>query len=286
MAKSTSKLEAEIRAALAGLPVAVRGLWHEMRHLIEKQSDRPGHLQRNGRPISERQLAFQAGCNSKKVIPYLDELKEAGLIEKSSGCWHSDKLRRIAEGRAKRRELTSAWRAAGNDAPRARRRRRGRAAVGVSRDTQCDQRVTGAKRAAPAPSRSLSPTPPLSHPPTTPEIPVAAQPAAARAMGKSGRVAKGRARILSDEQLAVRNGFQEWWIHDAWPSAHLGVEYEDFDGGDAAAVLKLLRSKAVNWQLARAQALAVIYLKQPEMCCSSWTRCRCATPTASGRTTS
>jgi hypothetical protein len=71
--------------------------------------------------------------------------------------------------------------------------------------------------------------------------------------------------VLTDEQESTRKAFAEWWINDAWPAVHMGVQYPDFDGADAAALLKLLRTPHVHWDLQTAKDVAQVYLRQPEV---------------------
>jgi hypothetical protein len=70
---------------------------------------------------------------------------------------------------------------------------------------------------------------------------------------------------LTDQQLATRNELQDWWINHGWPGAHEGVQYPDFSGGDAAAILKILRSKEIAWDCERGKKLLRFYLRQPEI---------------------
>ncbi|HEX8913391.1 MAG TPA: helix-turn-helix domain-containing protein [Humisphaera sp.] len=168
MAKSTTQIEREIRLELLKLGMYARGLWHEMRHLIETESDRPGHLQRNGRPLSDAQLAQAAGCPSDAVARLLQELVDVGLVERVGACWVAGRLASIAEGRLKRRELTREWRAGGGEAKAVRRREKPREKQdrggAVSRDTHRDRSVTAAQPDGPPP-------PPPGSPPASPLLP-------------------------------------------------------------------------------------------------------------------
>jgi hypothetical protein len=264
MAKSTTELEREIREALNGVPLTVRGLWHEMRELIRKHQDqeggRPGHLQRNGKPISDRQLATMAGYPSKKVSRLLQELVEANLIVKSNGCWHAPRLARIFEGREKRRALTRLWRKESDQPERARSRRK------VSRDTRCDGAVTTAQSSAvPPPASSPPHTPPLT-PPSTSEDSDAAHPAAADAVARAGR--PKRERKLSDQQNAVWAEFRDWWTFSVWPKHHQGEEYpfgnrEREHGGDGPASIAICRKAGFDIEVMKRVALE--FLAEPEI---------------------
>jgi DNA-binding Lrp family transcriptional regulator len=259
LAKGTSEIEREIRRALEQCTVSTRGLWHEMRHLIETESDRPGHLQQNGRPISDRQLAIKAGCPSKKVARLLQELQDSGLIERSDRYWHSPRLARIAQLRADgaRRKAECLARSV-VEAKRARRVLRN-TKKGVT-STAGNARVTRGVTPDPTPALFPSPGPLSLIPPTTPS-----EAALRRAAGKPPTGGRGTERKLTDEQVAIRDAFQAWWTEDAYPEQHVGVHYEGFNGADAAAVLKVMRSKRIHWSLEEAKALARVYLRQPEM---------------------
>jgi hypothetical protein len=68
-------------------------------------------------------------------------------------------------------------------------------------------------------------------------------------------------RVLTDEQQQTRLAFSDWWMSAEWPRHHNGATY-GFEGGrDGPAVLRLLRHPKVNWDLARAQAIARFYLQ-------------------------
>lgn len=75
-----------------------------------------------------------------------------------------------------------------------------------------------------------------------------------------------KARKLSDEQLAVRDAFTAWFVSEAFPRANEGVEYEfAAEGGrNAKAVLAVLGSKFVAWDLGRAKAVAQEFLREPD----------------------
>ena len=171
MAKAATAIEQDIRRTLGGLPFEYRGLWHEMRHLIDTESDRPGHLQVNGRPLSGEELAFRAGASHDTVARLIPRLVEVGLVTSANGCYVSRQLAALAERREKRRDLTRTWRQAGGERRSVRRRedrktrgsapREEGASAGVSRDTHCDRAVTGAQPID-------SPLPSSGSPPTTP----------------------------------------------------------------------------------------------------------------------
>ncbi len=81
MRRSAREIEEGIRRKLSLVELPARGMWHEMRYLIETESDRPGHLQQNGRPISDGQLALRAGCPSEIASQLLRDLGTVGLLE-------------------------------------------------------------------------------------------------------------------------------------------------------------------------------------------------------------
>lgn len=248
MAKSASDLEREIRAALGKCALSARGLWHEMRYLIETESDRPGHLQRNGRPISDQQLALAAGCSSKKVARLLQALVDVGLVERSRGCWISGRLAAMHTRRERRRILTQDWRQRG----------------GVSRDTHCDRAVIAAQsRHPPPPSSSLPHTPSLT-PPSDPLFGAGAPSASVPVAGNGDGEQRRRERVLTAEQHAARVEFSDWYRCCAWPRGHGGAEY-GFEQVDAVKVLECLRHPQVKWNLEKLKALAQLYLDEPEI---------------------
>jgi hypothetical protein len=69
-------------------------------------------------------------------------------------------------------------------------------------------------------------------------------------------------RILTPEQIKIRDSFSEWWRDHAWPAAHHGVMCE-FKSDSAAAVLEIMRSRNIGWDEAKARRLAEFYLTQP-----------------------
>src|SRR4051812_32406681 len=99
MGKSANEIEMGIRAALRVCSLEAKGLWCAMRYVIE-ESDRPGHLRQNGRPMSEAQLAREAGCASDSVARLLQELDESGLLSLADRTWHSAPLTRLSEVRS------------------------------------------------------------------------------------------------------------------------------------------------------------------------------------------
>jgi hypothetical protein len=114
VAKSTADIERDIRNALTGCALEARGLWHEMRHLIEQyqrqDGGRPGHLQRNGKPLTDVQLSLAAGCTSDVVPRLLQELVDASLIERLSECWLSRPLAKLETTRRRHNEVEKASR--------------------------------------------------------------------------------------------------------------------------------------------------------------------------------
>jgi len=99
MAKSAREIEADLRQQLGLCSLEARGLWCTMRYVID-ESDTPGHLRQNSKPMSVSQLARVAGCDSAKASSLLAELKEAGLMFGSAGRdLHSPYLVRVHHAR-------------------------------------------------------------------------------------------------------------------------------------------------------------------------------------------
>jgi hypothetical protein len=169
MPRSTLAIDREIRRLIDGLGLTARGLWHEMRRLID-ESDRQGHLQLNGRPMADEQLARRAGCSSTKIAPLLQKLVDAGLIEKADCCWHSPHLARIAQLN-------------GSGARRVRLHRERRAHATAGGAAAVESALTALRNAPrnagsnadvttnPDPLASFSPTPPLPTHPSPQESP-------------------------------------------------------------------------------------------------------------------
>ncbi len=77
--------------------------------------------------------------------------------------------------------------------------------------------------------------------------------------------AKQRERKLTADELATRTALTDWWINDAWPKRNGGLAY-DFatqGGRNAKAVLTLLRSTYVKWDLTEAKKVCSAYLDAP-----------------------
>ena len=157
MAKTAPQLEKDIRTALLKCRLTARGMWYEMRRLIETDSDRPGALHRKGGPISAEQLAQEAGCSAKKVPLLVEQLKLAGLIAISRrGVLYSPLLARVVHKRGKGRERT--------------RRFRLKTRGGALRNAGCNAVSALQGELHPPPALSLSPTPPISIPPIPQEF--------------------------------------------------------------------------------------------------------------------
>lgn len=226
MARLAKDVEREIRAALDRCVLETRGLWHEMRYLIE-QSDRPGHLQLKGRPVSGEQLALAAGSSPDRVAPLLQDLVAVGLIEQAEGgVWYAPTIAQLKQVRERQRTRTNDLRV------------RQRAAGGVTSHA-CNAPVTPREaRAHPPPASSL-PRSPSSPPPTT--LSGEAAPSPAKPAGAAGRPAKRKPakaaaaatkRERTDQEHAERNAFNRWFSHECWPRHNNGEIY-DFDSADA-----------------------------------------------------
>lgn len=109
------------------------------------------------------------------------------------------------------------------------------------------------------------------------ELPELSKASATESRGPSGTVTKSNGagatkpgkrkaqRKLSDEQQAVREAFSDWWTRDAWPSRNGGVEYEFEGSRDGRAVMQVLGSKFVAWDLDRAKLVARVFLAEPDV---------------------
>lgn len=267
MGKSASEIEAGIRSALMVCSLEACGLWCKMRYLID-ESDRPGHLRQNGKPMSDVQLARAAGSTSDVVSPLLQELDEAGLLERSERTWHSPALSRLAKVRADGARRVQEFR------ERNQKPGWGRSARKVLRNTGCNAGVTpDVTRAVPPASSSLPG--PLSPTPPTSGIPDAAHPGGGAAGGDhanaNGARSDGRAkreRKLTDEQNDAWCGFRDWWTFTAWPSAHQGEQYPFGDkdrgfGADGPKSIAICRK--ARWDLELIKRVALAFLDEPEV---------------------
>ena len=262
MGKSTSEIEAGIRAALNVCSLEARGLWCTMRYLID-ESDRPGHLRQNGRPMSEAQLARVAGCASDAVSPLLQELEECGLLSKVERTWHSPNLARLVEVRANGAARVQEWRKrqqqedGGGRKPR-RRERREASAPGVLRNTACNADVTSGGS---PPASSSPPTTPSLSPPSTPDS-VAAQRPRVRSRAKA-EVAGGAAHGgEGDVGGSVMRAYTNWWIAE-YPRTHLGVRYA-FKRVDGVKAVELLKDPNIDWDLERAKGVSLFFWTRTE----------------------
>jgi hypothetical protein len=78
----------------------------------------------------------------------------------------------------------------------------------------------------------------------------------------SGR--KRKTSSLSADQSPVYTGFIAWWCEQGYPAAMQGLEYP-FDGAnDGRAVKRVLSHSWVAWNLDRAKAVALAYLRTPD----------------------
>lgn len=269
MAKTAAELEEDLTELLHACGLAARGLFREMRLLIDKETRRlrgtnapnarPGHLLLNGRPMSGVQLANLAGCTHDEVSRLLAELEAAGTVDHDArGTIILPQVTRIGEKLRVRADAQrkSAARSAGEEDVHVGAR--------VSDDTPSDTHLTSVVKSTPPPP-GFPPRTPLPTP--TPEIPVSTKPG--DAAGQAGNAAagvpakrkpSGRKRALTDAQLSARDLFTAWYCDHAWPQRHEGLAYP-FDGSrDAAAVMKLLKYPHVSWDVDRAKQVATTYL--------------------------
>jgi len=96
---------------------------------------------------------------------------------------------------------------------------------------------------------------------------VAAQPAttpSSRTRDSTARAPRGT-RKLTDDQERIRQEFGDWWISAEYPRRHEGLVYEFEGGRDASAVLKIMRSREISWDIEKAKALARFFFDQPEV---------------------
>ena len=98
---------------LRSVSLASKGLWMDMLCLMH-ESDRRGYLQRNGKPITQDQLARMAGCSSEEVSQCLEELESSGVFSRTkNGIIFS---RRMKKDEEKRRKAIEYGRLGGNPA--------------------------------------------------------------------------------------------------------------------------------------------------------------------------
>jgi hypothetical protein len=166
--RDVSEIEQDIFEAVQGLSLAAAGLWLKMRYYIERLSDRPGHLQRDGRRMSGSELAIRAGSPPDTVSLLLAELADAGLVamsEKEAHIW-SPKLVAVSHVRATRT----------NNTRKSRKNRDSRKESSQDNDLRgvtngtCNRDVTPHDENPPPPSFSPPitpsyPSPTLHHPP-------------------------------------------------------------------------------------------------------------------------
>lgn len=205
--------------------------------------------------MSDEQLALRAGCPSSKVARLLQKLADVGLLEQAAGCWHAPLVARVAQLHD-------------GGARRVREHRKRARGEWVLRNTGCNAPSNAVSIDDPPPPSPLPLTLSLSSTPTT--APIAAQSSdGAFFLGEGDRheptkTAARRRKIssktLTADQQATRIAFVEWWSRIAYPAAMHGVVYEFEGSRDAAAVLKILRSTWVNWNIERAQDLAGVFL--------------------------
>ena len=90
--------------ALRSCSIGARGLWIDMLCLMH-DSDRYGHLQVNGRPISADALARIVGCSVKEAKAWLAELEDCGVCSRTDdGVLFSRRMVRDEQIRERRAE--------------------------------------------------------------------------------------------------------------------------------------------------------------------------------------
>lgn len=302
--KKPPELEEDLRVLLRGCSLSARGLFREMRDLIDQEArrlraagqkaGRPGHLRWNGRPMSDKQLANLAGCSPDEASQATRELLDSGIVGRDSeGTYHSSLLTRIAEGRDRHARAQRAYEEKGPGERVAAGRGHGDR---VSDDPPSDPRPDPVLIRPPAPSPVLSPKTPLLSPTLDPHFPAAAasgpaggppagrgevrdEGTAADLAGGDGaeagparrRKAKSggkRERKLTDEQLAVWTEFRRWYADEAWPPRHGGEVYPFGDkesGHGDDGPQSLTVCKRGKWDLAVIRRVAEAWLAEPEI---------------------
>lgn len=244
--KTVRELEQELHRGVMRCSIEARGLWYVMRHVIDHESERPGHLQDGARPVFTDQLAHCAGCTAERVSHWLGELSAAGVVETNdAGVLFSPFLARISGVRS-----SSQSRAA-----RSRANRGGGGALrSALRAPDVAPLVAPLVRAGPPPPASLPPYTPIPSPPAplwaSGEAVASASDARAAKGGRGGRPGTGGTvevkrrkgkRVRTDEEHATWREFRRWFCAECWPKYHGGVAY-DFDAEDKP------QKRAINYE--------------------------------------
>src|SRR5688500_18346885 len=102
MSRTATQIKADIRERRKTLSLRAKGLWSECVDMIQ-HSNKPGCLQRDGKRITDAQLARLAGCALSRLPALMHQLIDAGLIEETDDGYCSPQLRRLVEVRASQR---------------------------------------------------------------------------------------------------------------------------------------------------------------------------------------
>ncbi len=88
----------------------------------------------------------------------------------------------------------------------------------------------------------------------------------AKNAGAQGEPRKRDARKLTDEQLQTRDAFTRWYVEVAFPHVNAGVKYEFAAEGsrNGKAVMTVLTSQFVGWDLLKAKQVAKEFLKSDD----------------------
>lgn len=241
---------------------ASRDFWHEVILVMWKSGQR-GEL--SG---SINDLARLCRCSPTEARAAIDEIKARHVGDVTEGhgivTLTNRRMKRAFEIRANACQRQRKKRSKNRDEPDS-----GETvtpAVTVPVTASAGGSVTGRSSPAPgSPPRTPSYTPTLSpgrdaaHPP--PAEPSGSE--SENAEVQESQPPKGRK--VTDAQLRVKEQFDEWWINHGFPQIHDGVRYPAYDSADGAAVWKLLKSREVAWDIEQAKAVAMFYLRQPEM---------------------
>lgn len=149
--KSVAEIEQEIYEAMLAVDCAAFGLWCKMRALIDRLSDRPGHLRRDGQSMNLPALAQWARLERDMAPRLLRDLESVGLVKVDQRGYiqlpHLIELSKVRQADAERQR-------------RGRQRRRDKDLQGVT-NTRCHTDVTN----HPPPQVSPPYNPPLPSPP-------------------------------------------------------------------------------------------------------------------------
>jgi hypothetical protein len=96
--RSAEEIEEDMHAAVHPCSLEAEGLFCTMRGLIE-ESDRPGILRQNGRPMTEADLAQDCRVSVGVVYRLLHELEDAKVVVFRDHAWVSPAVARLAAAR-------------------------------------------------------------------------------------------------------------------------------------------------------------------------------------------